>query len=56
MSDNNNYITVVNGLGERHQILKESLEKYAKQMAEFREIAQKVGGIVELYEIKKIIE
>lgn len=56
IEEKNTYITVVNGLGERHQILKSRLEKYKQQMAEFRQIAEQAGGIVELYDIKEILE
>lgn len=44
MSNNDTYITVVNGLGERAQIPRAGLEQYKKQMAEFMEIAKTTGS------------
>ena len=59
MVNENLYITVIDGLGQKTQIPKAGLEHYKKQMEEYTEIAKKTGSPLETiksFQIKEIIE
>lgn len=44
LADKSNYITVVNGKGERAEIPRAGLEEYKRMMAKFTEMAKTSGS------------